>query len=395
MARTYKIISADGHVEIPPDGWMEHVPSVYRDRAPKLVKLPSGGEAWIAEGVPKVTNGPNLTAGQPAKHQGVSYWQADGSRAPGAGDGAQRLREQDQDGIDAEVLYPPIFITQMLGGISDRDAYVALIRAYNDYLAKDYCPVAPDRLIALGVIPKSGLDDAVAELRRCKELGLRGVSPHQFPNGSGLTLPEDDAFWQAALEIGIAIAPHTHIGVRYPPFMTASNPLMMTGGHPVAISLCARPMGGINPMFTISQLIVAGVFDRFPALRIYFAETNASWLPGALYTLDDNYAINRHNYKADHGIELKMLPSEYVRKHCSFSMIRDPMALRMLDLLPAENLMWGSDFPHHVGSFPNSQAYIAEAFADVPEALRRKMLLENVAAFFGLALEQPITPTAA
>src|SRR5262249_4837403 len=152
------------------------------------------------------------------------------------------------------------------GGISDRDAYVALIHAYNEFLAQDYCSGAPDRIIGLGVIPNTGVEDAVAELRHCHALGLRGVSPSQFPNGSGYTQPEDDAFWQAALELGVAIAPHTHIGVRYPPFMTATSQLAMSGGHPAAISLCTRPMGGISPMFTIGQLIVAGVFDRFPEL---------------------------------------------------------------------------------------------------------------------------------
>jgi predicted TIM-barrel fold metal-dependent hydrolase len=395
MARTYQIVSADGHIEVPPDGWLKHVPAEYRERAPRLVKLPAGGEAWVAEGVPMVHNGANLTAGGKVRQWGASYWNEDGTPAPGAGDGAQRLREQDQDGIDAEVLYPPIFISIMLGGINDREVYVSLIRAYNEFLAQDYCMVAPDRLLGLGVIPNTGIEDALAELRQCHELGLRGVSPTQFPNGGGYTKPEDDAFWQAALDLGVAIAPHTHIGVRYPPFMTASNPLAMSGGHPAAISLCTRPMGGISPMFTIGQLIVAVLFDRFPEPKIYFAETNASFLPGSLYTLDDNYAMNAHTFMGQHGIELEILPSEYVRKHCYFSIIRDPVALRMLDLLPAENLMWGSDFPHHVGSFPNARACIAEAFAEVPATVRRKILLENVAGFFGLPLERPITPTPA
>ncbi|MSQ62123.1 MAG: hypothetical protein EXR43_06065, partial [Dehalococcoidia bacterium] len=76
-----------------------------------------------------------------------------------------------------------------------------------------------------------------------------------------------------------------------------------------------------------------------------------------------------------------------------FSFIRDPMAMRLRDQLPAENLMWGSDFPHSVGSFPNSRGWLDEIFQGVDEKLRRKILLENPAEFIGLDLTKPITET--
>ena len=88
-----------------------------------------------------------------------------------------------------------------------------------------------------------------------------------------------------------------------------------------------------------------------------------------------------------------MLPSEYVAQNFRFSFIRDPLAMKLRDHLPAETLMWGSDFPHSVGSFPESEKWRNIIFEDVPEALKRKILLENPAEFFGLDLEKPITPT--
>jgi len=60
--------------------------------------------------------------------------------------------EQDLDGIDAEVLYPPVFISRFIENIEDVEAYVAMVRAFNDFLAEDYCAVAPDRLIGNAVI---------------------------------------------------------------------------------------------------------------------------------------------------------------------------------------------------------------------------------------------------
>ena len=52
MTRTYQVISADGHIETPPDVWLKYVPEKWRDRAPRLVKLPDGGEGWVVENRP-------------------------------------------------------------------------------------------------------------------------------------------------------------------------------------------------------------------------------------------------------------------------------------------------------------------------------------------------------
>ena len=194
MGRKYQVISADGHVETPPESWLRYVPDEHRERAPRLIKLPKGGEAWLIEGQPLIPNGQNITGRGPVKISGGSYFNADGSPAEGAGDGAQRLREQDIDGIDAEVLFPPIFATRAIANISDPEVYRALVRAYNIFLARDFCSVAPDRLIGNAVIPITGVDDAVEELEFIASEGLNSVSFHMFPNGGAFAAAEDDLF---------------------------------------------------------------------------------------------------------------------------------------------------------------------------------------------------------
>jgi predicted TIM-barrel fold metal-dependent hydrolase len=89
---------------------------------------------------------------------------------------------------------------------------------------------------------------------------------------------------------------------------------------------------------------------------------------------------------------MQLTPSEYVAKHFYFSMVRDPLALEMADKLPIDNIMWGSDFPHSVGSFPTSQEYLDKVFAGKDD-LRRKILLETPAKYFGLDLDKELTPT--
>ena len=387
MGRKYQIISGDGHIETPPESLLPHLPEEFHERAPRLIRLPTGGEAWLIEGQPLIPNGQNITGRGPIKIAGGSYFNEDGSAAEGAGDAAQRLREQDLDGIDAEVLFPPIFATRAITSLSDPEVYRALVRAYNTFLAEDYCAVAPDRLIGNAVIPVTGVDDAIAELEFVASRGVHSVSFHMFPNGSGFAAPEDDAFWKRSLELGVKLSPHFGFGAFSPPMNEVG---LGTAADPFAATLTQR-VSGIPPVYTLSQLMCAGVFDRFPEIEFYFAETNASWLPWVLFVLDDNYEIFRGPYDR----KLARKPSEYVLDHCWFGIIRDPRAIAMRDHLPFDRLMFGTDFPHSVGSYPNSRGFLDEAFAGVDGSYRRTMLLENPARYYGLDLEADITETPA
>jgi len=387
MPKHYQIISADGHVETPPDGWVRYVPEQWRDRAPRLLSLPDGGEAWLVEGKPLLHNGQNITGRGPVRFSGASYFNEDGSPNDGAGDAGQRLREQDEDGVDAEVLFPPVFASRFIEGIADRDVYVALVRAYNTFLAQDYCAVAPDRLVGCAVVPVSGIDDAVAELRRVHELGIRAVALHQFPNGGGGPKPDDDRFWEAALDLGVALAPHQGFGDAVPaPIAVGTG----TQTRSMAGALLDR-IGSIRPAHCLAQLIADGVFDRFPEIQFYFAESNAAWLASALWHFDDTY----HCYNSWFQRDLAKDPSDYIREHAYFGMIRDPLALQLGDFLPLDRLMWGSDFPHSVGSFPRSREFIDDAFSAVSDEVRRRILVDNPVEFFGLDVHADLTPTPA
>jgi len=378
MARHYQVISGDGHIETPPDVWVKYVPEEYRDRAPRLINLHTGGQAWMVEGRPLQPVGRQITGRKKVQFVAGSYYRPDGSTVDGAGDAYQRLHEQDEDGIDAEVLFPPVTASRYAESISDKKIYLTMIQAYNTFLAQDFCSVAPDRLIGNGIIPVSDIDDAVNELKRCKEMGLKTVSLLQFPNGGGESKPEDDRFWQTSLDIGIRLSPHLSFGAR-----TSA----VDGMNPDLTTVLGGGQGGF--MFSIAQLIATGVFDRFPDLLFHFAETNAGWMPWTLWKMDDDYEI----MKEAAGGKLKQKPSEYVTMHCYFSFIRDPVGLLLREHLPWKNLMWGSDFPHSVGSFPHSREWLEEIFKGVSDDIRRTILLENPAKLYGLDLNKPITET--
>jgi predicted TIM-barrel fold metal-dependent hydrolase len=93
------------------------------------------------------------------------------------------------------------------------------------------------------------------------------------------------------------------------------------------------------------------------------------------------------------------MPSEYMREHALYGMVREPLAVRMgeemPDDMPLDLFLWGSDFPHSVGTFPRSRDYIEETFSGLDPALRRKLLAGNAAEHLGLDLDADITETPA
>ena len=157
MAREYRLISSDGHLEVPPERWTPRVPKQYQDRAPRTVRLPDGGDGLLIEGLPvQAANFLDLRAGRAPQQ-----WQPFGLRvadAAGTGSPEQRVKEQNMDGLDAEVLFPAMLAGPVVWrNISHDEVYKAVIRAYNDWLAEEYCAVAPERLLGMGVIPQTNL----------------------------------------------------------------------------------------------------------------------------------------------------------------------------------------------------------------------------------------------
>ena len=125
--------------------------------------------------------------------------------------------EQDRDGIDAEVMYPcQVGGPWLWRSVPDDEPYVAIVQAYNDWLAQEYCAVAPQRLIGLGIVPMSNINDAVAETQRCAKLGLPGMLLSAFPSNKGYPTPGDDRFWAAAQELNIPVTVHIQLNREGP-----------------------------------------------------------------------------------------------------------------------------------------------------------------------------------
>lgn len=385
MARHYRYISADGHFESPPEQWTHRVPKQYRDRAPRRIKLANGGDGLLIEGRSLVYGGTSLYGGR--KPEDFDPTVLDFDCTPGCGSAEQRLREQDIDSIDAEVLFA---LDVRNPAIRDKAAFIGIIQGFNDYLAEEYCAVDRDRLIGVAVLPNIGADGDIAEMERCKRMGLKAVWLSTFPSGQGFPSAEDDHFWAAALDLDMPVIVHTSfptkVGSRETRLFKYPREPQGENRPPTDfVQRFARQGPHHSGSVEASQLVISGVFDRFPRLQIYWAENNVGWLPYFYEQIDHEYAINRFWAERYLGLpRLKCRPSEYLREHAHWGFFEDHIGVKLRYEIGVDRMMWSTDFPHVVTRWPHSLEMLDSQMKDVPEEERHKMAAGNAVKFFRL-----------
>ena len=124
------------------------------------------------------------------------------------------------------------------------------------------------------------------------------------------------------------------------------------------------------------EIIYGGVLEAHPKLKIVVGESGIGWIP---YILDHMDLEWEDQFK---DLTLTMKPSEYWKRQCFATYQSDPIGLRLLDILGEDNVMWGSDFPHPDGVWPDSQDFIEREFADVPVAIKEKIICNNAATLY-------------
>ncbi len=390
MAQQYDFISSDTHLEVLPERWTGRVPARYRDQMPRTVTHPDGGDAIQIEGAPLFQAAYlDLRAGRTSED-----WQPFGVRVEetaGVGSPEQRLREQDQDGCAAEVLFPNMQAGPGLWrNIADDAAYLAAVRAYNDWLGEDYCAVNPKRLIGLGVMPMTTIEDSLEELEHCAEIGFKGVVLSAFPNGMAYPQPEDDRLWAAALDMQMPLTVHvafnrTDKRAEQPTFKyPAENPEILRKVRRGLVEQMA--LLGLPAATSFSQMIASGVFDRFPDLRIFFAETRLGWVP--FWMEEANFWYERHRHRAQRYLGFQPLqrkPSEYMQDHFLFS-VQGPehVAVELRHHLGIEHIMFATDFPHIECEWPNTKPTLDSLTASLLPEEKYKLVAGNVIDYFAL-----------
>ena len=270
------------------------------------------------------------------------------------------------DGVDAEVIYGVLGTASKL---NDNEASNEVLRIYNDWL-KDFCSHYPDRQIGLACLPYGSVDDAVKEVHRVAKMGLKGLELSCSWDMEPMWHPSWEPFWKAVDEVQLPL--HFHTFPTTPPRARQEAPQVRRAAMFTGVS--AFQMGLIH---IIAGMMGAGVFERYPRLQVSFGESGAGWLAYALHRMDFEFEDRFRDL-------MKLKPSEYWRRQCKATFQFDPISAKLIDDIGVETMMWGSDYPHTDGIWPESSKYIEEQFAGLPAEVVHKITCENAAKFYGL-----------
>ena len=377
----YRIISADSHIVEPPDMYSSRIAPQFRDRAPKMErrKTPNGREydAWVLEGMQVGTLGAVMQAGQrfddPSQIDFLGLWE---DVRKGAYDADAMLRENEEDGVWGSVLQPSQGLFWYR--VPDSALLSEICRVYNDWIA-DFCKANPARLKGIAMLNVDDIDEGCRELERVKKLGLVGAFIPVSP------LPERpyrdpiyDKFWAVAQECDMPLLMHIATN-RYgvPGCEFTMNVGELTGAGRSTTDFWVR--------YSLSAMVFAGVFDRFPRLKVGSVEHETAWIPHWLKQMDFTYVerpVFTKGWKSKDGL----MPSDYWRRNMFVEFMEDDLGIQMRDHIGVENMLWGSDYPHAESTWPRSQDFIKRIFKGAPEEDVRKITSENAAKMFGFTL---------
>ena len=376
----YSRISADCHIDLPwlpPDLFTSNASPAMKDRMPYVVDGPEG-PFWATKTVPSL--GFACAVGSvgnkvvPGQNRRVDIMAATGLYEDGRKgirrptDPDRRAQDMDRDGVQAEVIFGILGAATRL---RDHEAATEMFRIYNDWLL-DFCRHHPDRSIGLACLPYGDIAGAVKEVHRVAQLGLRGMELSCSWDMEPMWHPVWEPLWQAVNEIGLPLHFHTFPSL---PRDKMDQQKGLTRRAAFFTSVAGFQMNLIN---IVAAVIGSAVLERYPNIRLSFGESGIGWLP---------YALDRMDFEWEdrfRDLGLTMRPSDYWRRQCKATFQFDRIGTKLIDDIGVETLMWGSDYPHPDGVWPESSKYIAEQFGHLPPDVVHKITCENAGRFYGL-----------
>jgi predicted TIM-barrel fold metal-dependent hydrolase len=284
--------------------------------------------------------------------------------------GLERMHaDVDRDGIDAAVVFPG---RGLLGFATyDPEFGHAMTSACNTWTWSIYADHL-DRFKPMAMIQTSDLDLAIGEIERCAKLGFPGFNIPAIPwlkESAPYNAPRYEPLWAALQATGLPVCIHV---------ATGKDPRGASGnGGAILNFVIGAGSQVVEPMAT---LLAAGVFERYPKLKVGTIEGGIGWVPWLLESMDDIYR-KHHMWVRPY---LKRPPSEYYRTNCFATFQEDHSGLHLMKRLGMlDNVVWGNDYPHMEGSWPHSTEALERQLGELDETERAQVIGLNACRIFG------------
>jgi predicted TIM-barrel fold metal-dependent hydrolase len=345
--RTY--LDADSHLMELPDFLRNHAEARFRDRLPALAV--GGGDILRDRLAVLGEHGghtPETVAELVALGDGLIAGPK-GYDALGAFDPTERRQALDLLGFDHQWVFATFSAGAMFHTLDDPELVRAAAAAHNRGIAA-FCE-SDDRLWGVGATPLDDPDGAVAELHHLIDLGLEAVwVPHRPAGGRSPGHDDLDSFWALAAEAGVPVV--LHVG---------GDPLQldaawMNTGRAVPTDWLG---GGENvrgkDMIALHQsaetfvgtLVLDGVLERHPDLRIGVVELGAGWVPAMVRRLDQIAEIWRRSEPELAALDRR--PSEQIAAQMGFTPYPFEDVGAMIRDSNPDLYLFSSDYPHIEG----------------------------------------------
>lgn len=272
-----------------------------------------------------------------------------------------RIRDMDTMGVDvhAFALAPPQYFYWL-----DARTAVTVTQMQNDAIAAVAAQV-PERFRGIGTLPLAHPDAAVKEaVRLHDELGMKGIEIGTDVVGADLDDPKFDPVWEVLADLGIVV-------IMHPAGFTEAR--RFTDYY--LVNVIGLPL---SSTLAVTRLILAGVFERHPNLRMVVVH-GGGYLP--FYAARTDHAF-RHRPEMRRHID--RLPSEYLHNLWFDTTVFDPALVETLvRQYGADRVLMGTDYPFDMGQ-GNPVDFISAA--QVTDQERRLILGENADRLFGFGL---------
>ncbi|MCB2063653.1 MAG: amidohydrolase family protein [Novosphingobium sp.] len=258
----------------------------------------------------------------------------------------KRIEVMDKQGLAACIMYPTMGVGVEEALKDDPEAAVATIASFNRWLEEDWGYNFKDRIIATPLISLVDVDAALKELDYVLSKGARGVHIRPAPvpaEGGNRSLgdPVHDPVWAAIAEANIPV--FFHLGDSGYNLFAGH-----WGGNPLFQPFVGKP----NPLDqlivadraihdTMASLIVHGVFQRHPKLRVASIENGSDWVAILLKRMKKK-ANQMPEYFPDD-------PLDVMREHVWVAPYYEEDIRALADLIGTERVLFGSDWPHGEG----------------------------------------------
>ena len=268
-------------------------------------------------------------------------------------DAETRLKECGHHHVDVQVLST---IPVMFSYWAEPKHTLEIAKYLNDHIA-EVCNLFPKRFVGLGTLPMQHTELAIKELRRCKEIGLKGIQIGSHVNDWNLNEPALFPIFEAMQDLDMALFVH--------PWWWSAKTKMPKYWLPWLVGMPAEISRAVCSM------IFGGIFEKYPKLKVCFAHGGGSFLP-TISRIEHGWECRPDLVALDNPKN----PKEYLGKFWVDSHVCDHKMLQyVIDLVGADKVMQGSDYP-----FPLGEAIPGELVRNAPLSESDKIKILGTAA---------------